>query len=61
MSNEFIIVFIQISFLGRIRISKLDIGRKDLRDILVFRELKSIIIGDGVDLFSIRGELLEKH
>jgi hypothetical protein len=41
--------------------SKLDIGRQELRDILVFGELQSVVIGDGVDLFSIRGKFLEKH
>jgi hypothetical protein len=33
--------------------SKLDIGRQDLRDILVFGELQSVVIGYGVDFFSI--------
>jgi hypothetical protein len=29
---------------------KVDIGRQGLGDILVLRELQSIVIGDGVDL-----------
>jgi hypothetical protein len=41
--------------------SKLNIGRQDLRDILVFGELQSLVIGYGVDLFSIVGELLGKQ
>jgi hypothetical protein len=61
LSNEFISVFIQIPFPRRIRMSKLDIGRQDLRDILVFGELQSVVIGYGVDLFSIMGDLLGKQ
>jgi len=41
--------------------SKLDIGRQDLRDILVFGELQSVVIGYGVGLFSIMGELFGKQ
>jgi hypothetical protein len=29
---------------------KVDIGQQGLRDILVLRELQSVVIGDGVDL-----------
>lgn len=41
--------------------NKVDIGRPDLRDILVFGELQSVVIGYGMDLVSIMGELLEKQ
>ena len=38
--------------------SKIDIGRQGLNDILVFGELQPIVIGDGVNLVSIRGQSL---
>jgi hypothetical protein len=41
--------------------SKLAIGQKGLRDILVFGELQSLVIGYGVGLVSIKDELLEKR
>ena len=58
MSNEPIGVFVQASFPGRIRVSKVDVGRQRLGDILVLGELQSIVIGDGVDLVSIRSQPL---
>jgi hypothetical protein len=59
LSNEFISVFIQILFPRRTKTSKLDIGRHDFRDILVFGELQSVVISYVVDLFSIMSELWE--
>ena len=38
--------------------SKVDVGRQRLGDILVLGELQSIVIGDGVDLVSIRSQPL---
>ena len=38
--------------------SKVDVGRQRLGDILVLGELQSIVIGDGVDLVSIRSQSL---
>lgn len=38
--------------------SKVDIGRERLSDILVFRELEPIVVGDGVNLISIGGQSL---
>ena len=38
--------------------SKVDIGRQGSSDIQVFGELQSIVIGDGVDLVSIRSQPL---
>ena len=38
--------------------SKVDIGRQGLSDTLVFGEFQPIVIGDGVDLVSIRGQSL---
>ena len=37
---------------------KVDIGRQGLCDILVFRELQAVVIGDGVNLVSIRDQPL---
>jgi hypothetical protein len=61
LSNELINFFIQIPPPERARMNKVDIGRPDLRDILVFGELQSVVIGYGMDLVSIMGELLEKQ
>ena len=58
MSNEPIGVFLQTPFPRRIRMSKVDIGRQSLSDILVFGELQSVVIGDGVDLVLIRSQPL---
>jgi hypothetical protein len=41
--------------------SKVGIGQLGLRDILVFGELQSLVIGYGMGLVSIKGELLEKR
>ena len=38
--------------------SKVDVGRQRLGDILVLGELQSIVIGDGVDLVLIRNQSL---
>ena len=38
--------------------SKVDIGRQSLSDILVFGELQSVVIGDGGDLVLIRSQPL---
>ena len=37
---------------------KVDIGRQGLCDILVFRELQIVVIGDSVNLVSIRDQPL---
>jgi hypothetical protein len=36
--------------------SKVDVGRKGLSDILVFGEFQPVVIGDGVDLILIRNQ-----
>jgi hypothetical protein len=41
--------------------SKVAIGQQGLRDILVFGELQSVVIGYGMGLVSIKGELLGKR
>jgi hypothetical protein len=37
---------------------KVDVGRQSLNDILVFRALQAVVIGDGVNLVSIRDQPL---
>jgi hypothetical protein len=41
-----------------LRMSKEDIGRQGLSDTMLLEELQSFVIGDGVDLVSMRGQSL---